>query len=932
MTNERDGARDARPASEGASGRAASALADIVGDAMWPRLSELLDRLLEADTGTRAQLIEQARREDPALAAAAEDLLQAHEQAAAGDFLATPVLQAWAPRAGQRLGAWELQSVLGEGGMGTVWLGRRADGRYESPVAIKFPNQLIGSPEAFERFRREGQILGTLHHPLIAALLDAGATPQGQPYLVMAYVEGERIDRHCDAQRWDLRQRVALIVRLLDAVDHAHRHLVVHRDLKPANVLVDADGTPHLLDFGIAKLVSADDTGDATLSRHGTPMTPGYAAPEQIVGASVSTSTDIYALGVVLYELLTGCHPAGPGAKDVEQQRRALLLDEVPPAFKALQGLTPAEQETIAAHRQSRPAQLVQALRGDLSALLSKCLAADPDQRYRSAHDLSIDLQAWLDGRPVLAREQSRRYRWSRWVKRNRRSVAAAGVAAVAASGLGLLAWDRHQAAQVQAAQSTAVGQLLQNVFAGMSPDTAAERRFSALELLDRAEAFLRAGGESASPIRGQTLWKMAELYEEVGAHDRSAKIYLEAEAEALARGDVAAQAEALLQLADAHLRSNDMAASKAALQRIPESVRHQPLVHARIETISGDHLLDEARLADAIAALERGQASLRLVSPPDALWWSRNAQVLGNALRRHHQLPAAREQFERSLQWHQRRLPRSHVDELLVQVDLASVDSWMGRYGQAATAMEPLLAELRNRLGAQRDHTVATACELAYAQMRSGNFERAGQLARQVIEETRTSPELQDLVNPMTLVLARIQSYRGEHAAAISAFGSALAAVEKRKGPVNSYTEPIRRILAEAHLRAGHDAEAMAILTRVEANQVRLSGDDHPTVAITRVLLGVAHARQGDPQAAMRLWKPALPSLQKQYGEEHPFMLVARAYGALAPEAPESERRQLAARLRRELAWQPGAGDLAERLENPAQHGMRWATLPVLL
>ncbi|OYU78811.1 MAG: serine/threonine protein kinase, partial [Burkholderiales bacterium PBB5] len=291
--------------------------------ARWSRLSPLLDELLDLPPSARALRLAELRRASPELADELAHLLTGDGLALAEHFLtgaaptpgettgAGPGAQPEAGLAGQRLGAYVLDAPLGQGGGGSVWRARREDGRFDGDVAIKLLHLSLVGRTGAARFKREGQILARLTHPHIARLLDAGVTAGGQPYLVLELVQGQRIDRHCDQRRLGIAARLALFDDVLHAVAHAHTHGVIHRDLKPGNILVTDEGQVKLLDFGIAKLLADEaDTADATALTHegGRALTPDYAAPEQVRGDGVTTATDVYALGVLLYQLLTGRH------------------------------------------------------------------------------------------------------------------------------------------------------------------------------------------------------------------------------------------------------------------------------------------------------------------------------------------------------------------------------------------------------------------------------------------------------------------------------------------------------------------------------------------------------------------------------------------------------------------------------------------------
>ena len=410
----------------------------IVPDAeRWRRLSPLLDDLLDLDAQAREARLDALRASDPAVAGELAALLADAERAGQSQFLAgtaAPGAAAAPTLAGQRIGAYVLEAPIGQGGTGTVWLARRADGRFEGAVAFKLLHpSLVGRTGAL-RFEREGKVLARLAHPNIARLLDAGVTDGGQPYLVLELVEGERIDRHCDAARLDLAQRVALFRVVLEAVAHAHRHLVIHRDIKPGNILVDRSGAVKLLDFGIAKLLQADGgDGEGELTVDGMrALTPDYAAPEQLRGEPVSTATDVYSLGVLLYQLLTGRHPtAPPQASPVEAMRATLETD--PARLSAVADKGPAQTiERAAEARHTSPGRLKRQLGGDLENIVAKALRKTPAERYPSVDAFAEDLRRWQAGEPVVARADSTAYRAVRFVGRHRGAVAAAALTGVA--------------------------------------------------------------------------------------------------------------------------------------------------------------------------------------------------------------------------------------------------------------------------------------------------------------------------------------------------------------------------------------------------------------------------------------------------------------------------------------------------------------------
>ena len=375
------------------------------------RVAELLEHAIGLSGGERDRYLEQACGGDAGLRREVESLIAAHEQAgsrflnetpavafAAGQAAGTPV------RAGRRVGSYLLTEQIGHGGMGEVFAAVRADGQYEKKVALKLVRAGYGSGFVLERFRNERQILAGLDHPNIARLLDGGTTEEGVPYLVMELVDGTPIDAYCDAHRLPVVARLELFRQVCDAVQYAHRHLVIHRDIKPGNILVTPEGTPKLLDFGIAKILDASGETEATMLR---PMTPEFASPEQVAGDPVTTATDVYSLGVVLHWLLAGCSPYG-----AETGNPARLA-------QAIGSLEPQRPSGAAKRRE---------LRGDLDAILLKALRKEPERRYGSVEQFSDDIRRHLEGLPVQARKGTWSYRAGKFLSRHRTGVAAAAL------------------------------------------------------------------------------------------------------------------------------------------------------------------------------------------------------------------------------------------------------------------------------------------------------------------------------------------------------------------------------------------------------------------------------------------------------------------------------------------------------------------------
>ena len=422
----------------------------MIGD-RWSALSPLLDELLELDGDARGERLRQIEGRDPSLAAELRKLMSLEDERP--DFLAQPVVDGavFAPQAGQEIGPYRLVVPLGEGGMGQVWLAVRADGLYERRVALKLLRPGLGDAGLRARFTRERQILARLGHAHIARLLDAGVSQDGQPYLALDYIRGDPITAYARTQNLDVPTRLALFAQICDAVSHAHANLVVHRDLKPSNILVTPAGEVCLLDFGIAKLLDqVTDPGVEITKTGARAFTLHYAAPEQLRGELITTMTDVYALGVVLYELLTERKPYEVERQSDAAWEEAILHEE---ALKpSLAAMRLAKESGLASDRRR-----ARAIAGDLDNIVLKALAKEPDQRYPSVEALAQDLRRYRDGQPVHARAQSLGYRVRKYLHRHALGmVLSLGVCLVLAVTLGIVAWQANRAFQ-EAARAQAM-------------------------------------------------------------------------------------------------------------------------------------------------------------------------------------------------------------------------------------------------------------------------------------------------------------------------------------------------------------------------------------------------------------------------------------------------------------------------------------------
>ena len=409
-------------------------------------------------------------------------------------------------------GVYRPVRLLGHGGMSTVYLAERIDGRFEQTVALKVMAAYLSGPEFLRRFQTEGRLLASLNHPNITKLLDGGVSPAGEPFLILEYVDGDSLDCYCDRHKLPIEARLGIFVQVCDAVDYAHRNLILHRDLKPGNILVTAGGTPKLLDFGTASLLQAD--GDVTVTR-ARMLTPRYASPEQLRGATVGVTSDVFSLGIVLYELLTGAWPFGTSPSVLTDLRRA--------AGEAV-GTQPASAitEEAAALRSQPLRRLRTALSGDLAAIVMKSLENDTGRRYATVRELVEDIDRFLQGRPVRARPQTFVYRAGKFLRRRWLPV---GATTVFVAGLGAataVAIQQARSAHAEAVKSQQVSQFLTGILAATSQARFDPQKYTVAQMLDAAEKRLAKGPKQDPLIEALEHSSLARSYMRMRLADKA--------------------------------------------------------------------------------------------------------------------------------------------------------------------------------------------------------------------------------------------------------------------------------------------------------------------------------------------------------------------------------------------------------------------------
>lgn len=883
----------------------------------WRALSPHLDALLDAEPPARAAQLAALRERDPALADELAALLAEHEALGAQGFLDAGALPPPAGLAGQTLGAYTLERLLGEGGMGQVWLARRTDGRYDGHVAIKLLRGGLRAGAERERFSEEGRILARLDHPHIARLLDAGVGADGAPYLVLEHVDGEPLDRHVERVQPPLAQRVALLLDACDAVAHAHARLILHRDLKPSNVMVRADGQLKLLDFGIAKLLDRPD-GDSLTERVGAAYTPRYAAPEQRQGEDVTTATDVYALGVLLYEGLGGGHPTADDGATPLEQLRALVEREPRPLSERLR---------------ERGVRDWRAARGDLDTIVACALAKRPAARYANAAALAADLRRWRAHEPIHARPDRWLYRSAKFVRRHRVGVAAAAVTASALlAGTGVAVQEAREA---QAQRREAEG-LIEFMLGDLRRKLQPVGRLDVLDAVgSRALAYYAAqdpGALDADGLgrRARALHLIGEIAERRGQLDEAARRFDSAAAATallLARAPEDGQrlydhAQSEYWVGFVARRRGDLAAAEAAMRRYAElAVRLERVALATPGTPAdwraerpyaeqnlGVILLDRGRpqdVQDARAVLARAAAALQALradsagaaeSLPVTLGWLARAHELSG------DLPAALAAREASAA----AAPAGGVpdsvadyDRALAWVEAAALHLAMGAPA-AARASADASVGLLQALVARDVSNLDWAGQLGLARLqRAQAHAAAGDLAAARADVAAAGPALAPLwradpdkrywhvkVRGQWLLAraALATGSAGEPAPAeLDAFADAVARTEAARGPLDA---DHARVAAQVLLlRGDRSADRAAAVRDWTAAAGRLAARAAAGDLTAQALHAHAQLRLGDAQAARQAAEKLASTPYR-----HPLLAdLLRRLGAAGRAAPGS-------------------------------------------
>ncbi|HSG09914.1 MAG TPA: serine/threonine-protein kinase [Longimicrobiales bacterium] len=844
---------------------------------------------------------------------------------------------------GTLVGTWKVVEELGHGGMGEVYLARRADGQFEQEAALKILGGDLSRPDARSRFLAERQILARLSHPNIASLLDGGVADDGRPYFVLEHVDGSPLDVYCDERRLGVVERLRLFIHVCEAAQYAHQNLVVHRDLKPANILVTPDGTPKLLDFGIAKLLDEHAFGGlSTGTQLGVrALTPDYASPEQFRGGAVTPASDVYQLGLLLYELLAGSLPSPPttpSAEDVDAAVEARARTSPSAAVTRWTSQASSEAERCAALRGSTPSRLARRLKGDLDDIVLKALRPEPERRYGTAGELAADLERHLQGRPVRARPDTVAYRAGKFVRRNALALSAAAAVflVVSSFAVGMRRQARETAMERDRAEEV-IGFMV-GLFRSSDPTVALGDTVTVRDVLERGAERVREELGDQPEVQAALMEVMGDVYDNLGLLDPATTLYEDALAVRRARlaGDDPDLAFTLRRLGMLKARAGDFEAADSLLHRALERLRStgrpgtaqyaqalndigyawqvqtrpdlaEPLLEealAAYQSLAEPDLAQGVTLvnlgwlrrssgdADSAEALFRKAIDLRRrVGGPDHPSMAPALEALGGVLSSMGDFPAADSALTEALRIQRRILPEGHVNIAGLVYERGNLLRRQGRAGEAEPLLRQALEARVRALGEDHFLVAGSRNGLALVLQDLGRDAEAEALLRQAWlgYRERFGPEH---VNPaiVELNLARLllRSGSGE-AEALFAHGLPIALDAFPESRVN-----LGDLVSLGLIRcqSGRVTEALPDLERAVEGLRPRSSDPVPDDYLRALnSMGSCLAQNGRTDEALEVVAVSLEASSERTAED-PYRLFAQRLAERLTPAPGGQRR----------------------------------------
>jgi serine/threonine-protein kinase len=786
----------------------------------WQRIQEIFDVAVEMQEEQRANFLDEACAYDLILRHQVESLIYSSKEA--DDFIEAAILEAAndateiQSETNAKIGAYRIEREIARGGMGAVYLAVRDDDEFQKQVAIKLVRG-INNKELLRRFRSERQILANLDHPNIARLLDGGTTDNGTPYVVMEYVDGIPIDEYCDRQRLSTKERLQLFRKVCDAIKYAHQNLVVHRDIKPSNILVASDSTPKLLDFGIAKLLNAESSPQtvAITRTDMRLMTPEYASPEQARGETITTASDIYSLGVVLFELLTGHRPYQ--FKNYLPQEMERIICECEPkkpstaitsdlqrTGKNKDGETQRVNAEMLSKRRASSDKLRKQLSGDLDNIVLMALRKEPERRYSSVEQFSDDIRRHLEGLPISARHDTFSYRANKFIKRHVVGVAVTtAVVLLIAALVGFYTWrltQERNRAKAEATKAEQVAAFLTQLFEASDPGQTKGETVTAKELLDRGAAKIEKELAGQPDVQAKMMVVMGEAYRRLGFYDQS----------------------------------------KLLFERSLETRRK----------LYGEENVDVAESLDSLGYLLFNQDK-----------YEEGAKLL-----------------RQSLEMRRRLLGNQHLDVAASMTHLAIVFRNMGGNDDEAESLyRQALAIRRMNLGNDHPDVADTMNNLAVLLQDKGAYDESETLFRQVIELERKRygdehPDLSGTMNDLAMLLQE----KGDYEAAEPLFRRVLFLDRKILGDEHPDTVVSMNNLGTLLQQLGKYDEAESLLRQAISVEIKIKGENHWSVAFYQARLAKVFQAKGDYENAEKIYRQSLSLYRKNFDEDNKYIAAA--------------------------------------------------------
>ncbi len=846
-------------------------------DERWQRLWQIFHDTLERPAAERSAHLD-AACDDAEMRREVEELLAAHE-GTTNPLDRPPAAGAAGAGAGpRRLGPYEIVRELGSGGMGTVYLAQRRDRQFEQQVAVKVVRRGMDSEEIVARFRQERQILARLEHPNVARLYDGGTTEEGLPYFVMEHVEGEPIDRYCEGRGLAVEERLALVRVVCSAVQYAHRNLVVHRDLKPNNVLVTPDGVPKLLDFGIAKLLDPASRELATTRLGERPLTPEYASPEQVRGEAITTASDVYSLGVLLFRLLTGRPPyrlEGAGWREVER----IVCEQRPerPSTAAVRG----------AEHPEATRKLRRRLRGDLDNIVLRALEKDPARRYASVEQLEEDLRRYAEGLPVMARPAGLGYRLGKFVRRHRAAAVTAALVLLLVAGFTASSIRQAAAtagalerAELELRKSERVLELLLQQLRFADPYYVYGETVTARQMFEHAATRLQEDRGDPPEVRAAVLAVVGKVQANMGLTEEATAVLEESLA---LRRQIFGEhhpevAESLHELARArqgagqHEVAEELEQQALALRRQLLGEQHRKVADSLVAL--GSFLQDQGSYE---AAEERFREALAIVRPQageDDQLLANCLALLGDVLTRRGEYEGAEAALNEALELRLRHYGEEAPNVAYVIAALGTLHAQRGNYAEAESFYRRSLVLNRKFLGEAHPRSITTLMSLAIMVYRRGDSVAAEPLLREAIE---------------------LQRARGEHRRlgdSLSALGLALRDQGRSRQAEVALREALalyRRVLGDSHVQVsvglnnlalllrdrGDNADAEPLYREALAIHRQALGSDHPDLAFPLTNLARLLHERGELEEAEALLREGL-ELRRRKVPDHPSLATS--------------------------------------------------------